>query len=422
MAEKKGINCLMKKNEKGQILVLVLIVFATIMILGTGLLSLATTSHQQSIKSVNKQQAYNVAKSTLDMYIEYLVKEPEMASQLLPVTVGANIKSSIMKFKDGNEQEWESQLEIMRIDSSNVKLTVRTNGTEANSNIEEEISAIMKEVVVNNTVAALHAEENIKVIGSSLDMKNGSLFAKGSIDISAYYGASAIDKGIHLKKIEALNELSIIGAGVEFVVDEIYAGTKFVMKNNPFKLGTSIGKIKTTKSSVDISGNSYAISEINPGGIQYGVPAMVAPPLVEEPDVSEKFAIINNNIKFDSTIANNTTIKEWKPDQNTGQVDVANTYGPMQDNIEYKIRMENETENNIEIMNQLGGAIRLDIYNPKGTVEFIACGLADAPTEFKGSIVAREIKVTNCEGISFDFEGSSIGSTSRQFELVKYVE
>lgn len=429
----------MKKNEDGQILVIVLIVFATIMILGTGLLSLTAQSHTQSIRSVNEQQAYNVAKSTLDIFLGYFEDCPENASKLIPdptLGVGGVVTSSVMKFKDAHGQEWESELEINKVSTNRFRLTARTRGTGQNSTVTEEISAVLEG---DNNILGSTYTQSIKIDGSAVDMKNGSIFSNGDISIT---NMARFDytQGLQLSKVEAMGNLTMKGNSLKVSIGEIHVGSStvpsggmFLLEANPFTTGSNIGEIKLYKDMASFNkiGNSIMnppsiipdkvltdptafpmqddISPINSGGIRTNVDA----PSGTTPDshLSDKAMTFQGNVKFTHT---GTPIGWVEGGNVSGDV----IYGPMMEATKHEIEITT-TGKTVEINNQYGGIRNLDIYNPGGTVIFRDCG-GIAPIEFKGRIVAKEIIIGNCQGITFDFNSSSGSSSYSQYKLIKY--
>lgn len=404
---------MVRKNEKGQILVLVIIVFVVILLLGTNLLAVTTTGHRNSIAYVNKMQAKNVAKSSLDIMTHYLQTNPGEASLLLPERGTQKTVTLVpLVFKDGNNQDWESTLEIENLGNDQFKITSRVNGVNNNINIQQHMSVIVKGLDI--PILGDMNTETIEIIGSHLTMQNGRVFSKNEFN---FRSMSDVNHKIHLAGVAALGGWNLSGVACDLKIGEFYSGNDVNISNNEFKRNSLIGRMGF-KDGYQI--NSYSGNRI--GGIS-------------NENVNALIGEVELNVTTPSWVQNIidagiTSKPAWVQDYEAGRplsttvdvVEVDKTYSVDNLCLDNKIYVSDSILEGvvITIQNDNGVTRKLDIYNPKGTVLFRWNG-SSLGVVYKGSIVAKNIKFENNINITLDLE-QVVGSdyVYTDFVILKY--
>ncbi|MBU3810852.1 MAG: hypothetical protein H9893_04280 [Candidatus Niameybacter stercoravium] len=226
----------MKKQEKGSILVFVIVLFAMVLILGTGLLGTVSYSQKISLIEENRQQAYYVAKSALDACKFYFEQENYIKSQKL---VG---KKSTIEMNDAEGSPWTCDIEIQE--------------APRNENAEETIVITATAFNKSGVTQVRESVQGMMKVNSSIDMNfDKVLHAANSLTLD-------VTNGTKLDPIEAGENLTIKGDTNNIKMKEIDAGKdiKITLGNN----AEFNGKITSTGGGVDIKTYSGKLLITNP--------------------------------------------------------------------------------------------------------------------------------------------------------------
>lgn len=220
---------------------LVIIIFAVTLLLGTGLMAAVTQSHKIAIEEANNQQAYYAAKAVLDTFKEKIeTSSSQQQKQILEgIIVGETTnakKSNEIQIRDTKGQIWSCYLTVelnMSKSSGNIKHydLIATAQSSSDSNVKAQVKGVIKTDEsklsgVGDVAAAIDSWWN-------LDMKS-----EESIHLSEAYSRQAVNldtkKVITADTIHAFTTLKI-GNDINYVpqsitVDNLYATNGITIK------------------------------------------------------------------------------------------------------------------------------------------------------------------------------------------------
>lgn len=263
-----------KKAERGSILILVVIIFAVILIMGTMLITKAQASHKYAIIETNHQQAEYVVKSIVDAVKKDIMHHgsDSPSDRLSDWVAKTSTELGKVTFTDAVGQIWNGTVKVEddKPNVGQVLITAKVKGTGGASNIEEQLSGVIKKSVGVGS-NALEADTNLSIevqhpitinqpILSTAGMIN--IIARDKLKLDRVTASSRItltlkDSPIVLSELEELEvkHLKSWGEGVTIISDK------------PVKISRidAFGEVKITAPEVQVGEyiRSYAAIKIN---------------------------------------------------------------------------------------------------------------------------------------------------------------
>ncbi|MGL4363243.1 MAG: hypothetical protein ACRCSG_08280 [Cellulosilyticaceae bacterium] len=227
----------MKKNQKGTVLVVVIVVFSVVLLLGTALLQLTNVSHKQSLHTVEKKQATYMAESGLEIVLKYVKDKSSEASNILPTNIGDKVKSSPFVLEDASNGKWNVSLEIENTpgDPDVYKITSTATGTNTKSDITDNVSVIVKGEK-DTLPLPLGGTDTINFIsdGSIVGIRNGGMLSKESIEFKTIND----EQSIEMEYMITLGDIITTGSSVRMDIGQMYAGGSIDLTgSNQIKVG-----------------------------------------------------------------------------------------------------------------------------------------------------------------------------------------
>ncbi|MDA3733795.1 hypothetical protein PBV87_20185 [Niameybacter massiliensis] len=390
----------MKRSQQGNILFVVIIVFAVVLLLGTGLLTITTATHKDAIRYVDKKQASNMAKSALEILVYYFENEPKHAKELLPDDTFTLITSDKFQLKDNSDRKWENQLTLQGIGNDQFKITAYVKLDDSNKMIEDSQSVIIQGVR-SGGVSGISGNY-VETVGSFTGFTKGNIFAKDKLIIKD----TATGQDIDMNKIASLGGILVEGIRCKFNVEEVYSEGDITIDNCHMQ---GYSQIKTIKFSLDaydykVVGSS-GMSDPNTIKKQQNMPGWVTE-AIDQVDGIEAPSWVTTYGGDTAEIVKVTTDTIYDSSSS-----LPNKIFTDQDNI------------TITIQNISGVTKNLEIYNPKGNVILQWNGNPNQ-TIFKGGITANKIHLKNNHKLIFDCEPSEnvVNGGFKKFEVLQYMD
>lgn len=455
----------MKRNEKGQVLILVIVILSVTLILGTGLLAVTSNTHKNAISYVNNKQAQYVARSTLDMFTFYFENQPNDAKKLIKESGEVKTKNPI-EFKDAQNQVWNSSVTIKDIGSEKYRITAEVTGTNGNSYINKKESVIIKRKPSNGG-GAMHLGGSLTIDLSNVIIQNGAviceenliiqkmnddefgtnglkLAALGNVNISSNANTISLDElyvggnldmisnsrlstnntltgEVKIEDVKVKGQTTMDGNSWRMNLRNFYSGDGiFIKNNNPFNPDGRIGSIKTIdESKVDIASNCIVENAIQT------ISEVKMPRWVEEAITVPEESLKPQWVKdYEAeSVAGSLSPESQKVQVVEGDMTITGEgLGPN----ENRFYVKEGKVANIKIYNYWEGDFKLDIYNPNGNVIFDSNGVGpqDKTATFNGGIIAQDVKLVNNGGLVLDLSNASGGGGSFNggFETLYYEE
>ncbi|MGL4363245.1 MAG: hypothetical protein ACRCSG_08290 [Cellulosilyticaceae bacterium] len=227
----------MKKNQKGSVLVVVIVVFSVVLLLGTALLELTTVSHKQSVRTVDKKQSEYMAESGLEVVLNYIIDNLPDSSGILPTNLGEKFKSDLFTLKDASGSEWGVVIDIENTpnDEDIYKITSTATGTNTKRNIKGDASVLIKGEK-DTMPLPIGGTDTINFVsnGSIVGIQNGGMFSKESIEFNNVNDEQALQ----LEYVITLGDIKSNSSSLRIDIGKIYAGGSINLNaTNQIKVG-----------------------------------------------------------------------------------------------------------------------------------------------------------------------------------------
>lgn len=255
---------------------LVIIVFACVLILGTGLIATTMASERNAIYQKENQQAYYAAKSVVDTFLDYLVKLGHDDQEDLIGATGSlmNKTSDPITIQDNRSGNWECKVQIRP--GGGGKVEVVGTSYNASTGARGEVVGVVKEDMSTLT-SSLISHDKINIDSTkSLSM----------VDIMTEGGGAKlkVNGNLSAKNIQTFGDTKIetTGTGVLSVADVITGAGPAVItagqlggnSGSPVELsgaqGVSVGNIfgngisiKAAAGDITIGGNMVSSGNIS---------------------------------------------------------------------------------------------------------------------------------------------------------------
>lgn len=202
-----------RHSTKGNILLVVVCVFAVILIMGTALLRTVSMSHKYSIRQKEKQQAYYAAKSVLDSLLVHITTK-SLAEQNSLINKLHKQESEEILFKDDQGKEWRCYIEVEK-GADLVKITSRAKDSQG---IQGQIvGELKKETNADRSSIISHKSITIDSTQSIEMVEITTATGEGNIDINTVGDLS-------LDKVNAPQGWVKLKASGSLSVGDIFAG------------------------------------------------------------------------------------------------------------------------------------------------------------------------------------------------------
>lgn len=410
----------MKKKQEGHILIVVLIVFAVVLIMGTGLLGITSATHKNAIVHTNKNQASIVAKSTLEIILKHFKDYTVDANMLLPLNVGDIVRGTEFNVKDAHNHDWKTRVDIINIGSDEFEVRAYVNGTGTNSNVHDEMAVIVKGEQLTNVLGGAYTQA-IDIDGSTIRLINGTIFSNGTVSIKNSNASIPID----LDRLVGMGGIVMRDNLNKINIDKVYAENDITLINNLFQSGSLLKEV-SLKAGVGTASETGGNSVFPPAvTIEANRPGWVDSIRNNPPVAPVSPIIYSDNVVFEPLLAGGFpgAIAEPIMPQYLTKTDAINNTMEIQINAVGKTVMLNDNLGSISG----GGYIGVDIYNPDGIVHFKNTGSNGGiahPITLVGQIVAKEIIFQNCHEITLDLDSGAGGGSVVyiDFDVIRYEE
>lgn len=185
-----------RKSEKGGTLVVVTLIFAVILILGTVTLATVSYSQKYALHQVDRQQGYYVAKSGVDIAANYILDASNKNGQVLKINELLGAPSSF-EMTDNKGYIWDCDI---RVTSASPKVEIVSKATNRTTNTQRTLTGFITDDG-DGASSQIRSFDNIKIDtisdisfvdtvtqGGGVDIKS-----EGKIDIENIYSYSSIN-------------------------------------------------------------------------------------------------------------------------------------------------------------------------------------------------------------------------------------